>query len=120
MGGEPDLGDDDEFELWLDTDRGFPFTDCHNCGGDIGSPRKWLAHDCAALEAAPEVKEQQKDFKPGDRVRITQGYYVGRTATVDENVRRVEGAVCLSIDGGLDDHYTMAEWCKPLNSEENA
>jgi hypothetical protein len=52
MGVEPDLGDDDEFELWLDTERGFPFTDCHNCRGDIGTPRKWIVHDCANEEVA--------------------------------------------------------------------
>lgn len=32
------------YDEWLDREAGFPFTDCHNCGGDIGTPRKWIAH----------------------------------------------------------------------------
>lgn len=55
MGVTPDLGDDDEFEGWLDREQGFPFTDCHNCGGDVGTPRKWLSHDCA--NAKPTIPD---------------------------------------------------------------
>jgi hypothetical protein len=50
------IEDYDDFEQWLDDEEGFGFTDCHNCEGDIGTPRKWLEHRCeATLTASPAV-----------------------------------------------------------------
>jgi hypothetical protein len=40
------IEDDDDFEVWLDHEPGFPFTDCHKCGGDVSTPRQWLKHRC--------------------------------------------------------------------------
>lgn len=41
-----EFSDEEEFEKWLDSEKRWPWTYCHDCNGDIGTPRKWITHVC--------------------------------------------------------------------------
>jgi len=77
-----DMDDSADFERWLDTERGWPFTDCHACLGDIGSPRKWFMHDCLerARQAMDEIPEETPRLQ-----KLLETYHDGANEPIKTN-----------------------------------